>query len=39
MDNITAPQSLKIGERLIPGIYFFEATQSGVTKTLKLIKQ
>ena len=39
MNSITALQSLKIGERLMPGVYYLEATQSGVTKTIKLIKQ
>ena len=39
INNILAPQQLKIGDKLIPGIYFLEVTQSGVTKTIKLIKQ
>jgi uncharacterized delta-60 repeat protein len=39
IDNIIVPKSLKIGDRLMPGIYFLEVTQSGITKTIKLIKQ
>ena len=39
INNITAPETLKIGDRLTAGIYFLETTQSSITKTIKLIKQ
>jgi uncharacterized delta-60 repeat protein len=32
-------QSMKLGDKLKAGIYFIEATQSGITKTMKLVKQ
>ena len=39
ISNINPLAVLKIGDSLIPGVYYLEATQSGVTKTIKLIKQ
>ncbi|HYV54954.1 MAG TPA: T9SS type A sorting domain-containing protein, partial [Chitinophagaceae bacterium] len=39
ISNMNPLAVLKIGDNLIPGVYYLEATQSGVTKTLKLIKQ
>jgi uncharacterized delta-60 repeat protein len=39
INNMTVLQTVRIGENLTPGIYFAEVSQSGVTKTIKLIKQ
>jgi len=37
--NISAPQIVTVGNNLVPGIYYIEATQSGVSKSIKLVKQ
>lgn len=39
ISNISAPQILTIGSNLVPGIYYIEATQGGVSKSIKLVKQ
>lgn len=38
-NDLNPPSILRVGAGLAPGIYFFEAIQSGNKKTLKLIKQ
>lgn len=38
-DNVAANTILKVGDKFLPGLYYLEATQSGVTKTTVLIKQ
>lgn len=37
-NNLMSPQLIRIGDRLLPGVYYVEATQGGVTKSVKLIK-
>ena len=39
ISNVNAPQVLKIGDKLMAGIYFLQVTQAGITKTIKLVKQ
>ncbi len=39
INNINSPQVIKIGDKLLAGIYFLQVRQSGITKTIKLIKQ
>jgi hypothetical protein len=39
INSISSPQILTIGSNLKPGIYYIEATQSGVSRSIKLIKQ
>jgi len=39
MTNLTAPQTLTIGNNLTTGIYYLEAAQAGNIKSIKLVKQ
>ncbi len=39
ISNVSSTQVLKIGGKLMPGIYFLQVTQAGITKTIKLVKQ
>jgi uncharacterized delta-60 repeat protein len=39
MNNVSVQQTLRIGDELKAGIYFLEVTQSGITKTTKIVKQ
>jgi uncharacterized delta-60 repeat protein len=38
INNVNSEKVLKLGENLRPGVYFIQAIQSGITKTIKVIK-
>jgi len=38
INNVNSKKVFKLGENLKPGLYFVQAIQSGITKTIKVIK-